>query len=321
MTGAAALLVAMCALSLAVGSRWIPPTDVAHALVSPVTDDIGRIVVGMRVPRTVAALVVGVGLGVAGAVIQALTRNPLGDPGLLGVNAGASVAVAVGVVLFGTTTTLQDTGFAAVGALLVTVAVFAIGASGRVDPVRLTLAGAATAAVLTGVMTGLTLWSPRGFDRLRSWNAGTLVERGWEVIAPTAPVVVAGAVLAWSIGRSLNALGMGDDLAVALGARVGRTRALSVLAVTLLAGGATALAGPLGFIGLMVPHAARRLVGPDQRGILAVSALLGPLVVLGSDIVGRVALFPSEVPVGVMCAFIGGPALIAVARRMRTGTS
>lgn len=319
---AAGLLLVVCLASIALGAKSIPLGEVVDAFRHPLRDSENtRIVIELRLPRTVAGLVVGVGLGVAGALIQALTRNPLGDPGLLGVDAGAAVSVTIGVVVFGTVTALQDLGFAVIGALVVTAAVAAIGsARGVADPIRLTLAGMAVAAVLTGITTAFKLLNPEDFRRLRGWDAGSLVERGWGIVLPVAPFVVLSVILALVLARSLNSVGLGEDAATALGVNVTLTRLLSVLAITVLAGGATAIAGPIGFVGLMVPHVARWLTGPDQLRILLLSTLLAPTLVMVSDVAGRLVLPPGEVPVGIVTAFIGAPVLIALARRSKAST-
>jgi len=315
---AVVVLLVASLLSVLVGSKPLVPTDVAHALFAPTGGDIDRIVWELRLPRTLAALVVGVALGVAGALIQAFTRNPLGDPGILGVNAGASLGVAVGVALFGTRMPTQHLGFAFLGALLATLVVLFVGAIGRsADPIRLTLAGVAVGAVLAGITTAMTLLDPSTFNQMRGWEAGTFVERGLDVILPTVPFIVGGLAIALFCAGSLNMLGLGDDLASALGAHVGRTRVLTVAAITLLAGAATAIAGPIAFVGLMVPHVARWIVGPDQRWIIPYSIVLAPILLLVSDVIGRVILWPGEVPVGVVTAFVGAPVLIWLVRRRK----
>ncbi|MFF2369206.1 FecCD family ABC transporter permease [Agromyces sp. NPDC058110] len=318
LVAASGALLVTIALSVMVGSHQLSPVDIWHALGSDGSTANAQIVLELRIPRTVAGLVVGVGLGVAGAVIQALTRNPLGDPGILGVDAGAALFVAVGVVL-GAATPAQYLPFALFGAFIVTVLVALIGGAGRgaADPAQLTLAGVALSAVLTGIVTAMMLLDPITFNKLRGWNAGSFVERGYDVILPAAPFVAAGVVLALVSARSLNTMGLGDDLATSLGAHVMRTRAFSVIAVTLLAGGATAIAGPIAFVGLMVPHIARWIVGPDQRLILPYSMVIAPAVLLLSDVIGRVILWPSEVPVGIVTAFVGAPVLIALVRRSK----
>ena len=315
---AVAALVAAILLSVFVGSTSVSVTDVWRALTSPNGSATDLVVLDLRIPRTMAALVVGIGLGVSGALIQGLTRNPLGDPGILGVDAGAALFVAIGVVL-GASTPAQYLPYAFVGALVVTALVYVIGSAGRggADPIRLTLAGVALAAVLTGITTAMMLLDPITFRLLRGWNAGSFVERGFDVILPALPFVVVGVVIALFCARSLNAVALGDDLASSLGTRLMRTRVLSIVAITLLAGAATAIAGPIGFVGLMVPHIARWIVGPDQRWIISYSIVIAPVVLLVSDVIGRVILWPSDVPVGVVTAFIGAPVLIHLVRRAK----
>ncbi len=308
------VLAIACIASIAIGSKHIPLAEVWDQLLHAE----GGIVRDLRLPRTAAAVVAGVALGLSGALIQALTRNPLGDPGLLGVSSGAGAAVAVGVVFFGTRTHGQDLAFALLGALIVMIAVAFMGARGRVvDPVRLTLAGVALSAVLAGFITALMLLSPTAFTRIRGWDAGSFVERGWGIVLPVLPLIAIGTVVALLLGRSLNTVALGEDIATALGTGILRTHILTVLAVTLLAGGATAIAGPLAFVGLMAPHVARWIAGPDQRWILLLSMLIAPIVLLVSDILGRILLWPSEVPVGIVTAFVGAPVLIALVRRSK----
>ncbi|MCS5733725.1 FecCD family ABC transporter permease [Herbiconiux daphne] len=318
---AVAALLAAIVLSILVGSNHLGPAELWHALTAYSGTLGDQVVIDLRVPRTVAAVVVGTGLGVSGAVIQGLTRNPLGDPGILGVDAGAGLFVAIGVLL-GASTPVQYLPFAFLGALVLTVLVYVVGSAGRgaPDPVRLTLAGVALAAVLTGITTAMTLLDPVTFNKLRAWNAGSFVERGFDVILPALPFVVIGVVLALLCARSLNAMGLGDDLASSLGTHILRTRVLAVAAITLLAGAATAIAGPVAFVGLMVPHLARWIVGPDQRWIIPYSVVIAPTVLLVSDVIGRVILWPSEVPVGVVTAFVGAPVLIYLVRRRKASS-
>lgn len=315
---AVAALATAILLSILVGSHPVGTTDVWRALTRPDGSVTDLVVLDLRIPRTVAGLVVGVGLGISGALIQGLTRNPLGDPGILGVDAGAALFVAIGVLL-GARTPVQYLPFAFLGALVVTALVYVIGSAGRggADPVRLTLAGVALAAVLSGITTAMMLLDPVTFRQLRGWNAGSFVERGFDVILPALPFVVAGVVIALFSARSLNALALGDDLASSLGTLLATTRVLAIVAITLLAGAATAIAGPVGFVGLMVPHIARWIVGPDQRWIVAYSILIAPAVLLTSDVIGRVILWPSDVPVGIVSAFIGAPVLIHLVRRAK----
>lgn len=315
----ALVLLAVVAASLLVGAKDLAPRTVLDALLDYDGSPAHVVVVDLRLPRTVVGLLVGAGLGVAGALIQALTRNPLADPGVLGVNAGAGFAVVFGVAVFGVTSIQGYIWFAFLGAVVATVAVYAIGSAGTggPTPVRLTLAGVALAAVLGGVSNGITLLNPDVFDRMRYWGAGSLAGRTMEMAGTVAPFVLVGLVLAFAVTRPLNAVALGDDLARSVGSNIRRTRIIVVVAVTLLCGAATAAAGPIGFVGLMVPHVARWTVGPDQRWIVAYAVLLAPIVLLGSDILGRVLASPGELQVGIVTAFVGAPVLIALVRRSK----
>ncbi|WP_223691947.1 iron chelate uptake ABC transporter family permease subunit [Leifsonia poae] len=320
--GSALLLLAVIVASIGIGSKDIAPGAVIDALLRPSTTDEVLVIRDLRVPRTVLGIVAGLALGVAGALIQALTRNPLADPGILGVNAGASLFVVIAVAFFGLTSINQYLWFAFGGAIIVSVAVYFVGSGGRSGgtPIRLTLAGVGIGAVLSGIASGITLLNPKAFDSMRGWNAGSISGRPLDVSATIAPFVIVGLVLAFAVSRELNALSLGEDLAASLGGRVMLTRVLVVVSVTLLVGAATAAAGPIGFVGLMVPHVARWIVGPDQRWILALSVTLAPTLLLGADVIGRIVLRPSELPVGIVTAFVGAPVLIWMARRTRAST-
>ncbi|MCI4011628.1 iron chelate uptake ABC transporter family permease subunit [Brevibacterium sp. ZH18] len=314
------VLVGVVLASLAIGARDMPLSEVLGAFFDPSGSDDQLVVLELRLPRTILGVLVGMGLGLAGGLIQALTRNPLADPGILGVNAGASFAVTVGIGFFGVSSINGYIWFAFAGALLATTGVYIIGSSGRtrsVDPIRLTLAGVAVAAVLTGLTKGILLSNERAFDAFRAWDVGAIAGRGFDTITAVVPFIVIGIIMALLLSHSLNAVALGDDLAASLGTSVNRTRILSILAVTLLAGGATAAAGPIGFVGLMIPHIARWMVGPDQRWILAYSVLLSPILLLASDVLGRVVMKPGELQVGVVTAFVGAPVLIALVRRKK----
>lgn len=319
LVGLAAALGASVALSLTVGSKALGLGETLATLGGAGTDETRYIVWDLRVPRTVAGLVVGAALGVSGALIQAFTRNPLADPGILGVSAGSAFFVALGVAFLGVRSVSGYVWLAFAGALLVTVAVYLIGSAGRsaADPVRLTLAGVALGAVLSGITTGLTLSNPIAFDRMRSWNAGTLLGRGFDVMVPVLPFLVMGLLLALLVAPALNSVALGEDLARSHGVNVGRARLIVIVAVTLLAGSATAIAGPISFIGLMVPHVIRWAIGPDQRLIVAGAVALSPVILLASDIVGRLLVLPGEMPVGIVTAFVGAPILIVLIRRQR----
>jgi iron complex transport system permease protein len=291
------LLLLAIMLSLMIGSRDIPVGTVWNALLGADTGRDAGVVTTLRVPRTVLGLLVGIALGVAGALIQAVTRNPLADPGILGVNSG----------------------FAFGGALVTTVVVYVIGSIGKgsVSPAQLTLAGVALGAVLSGITSALLLMDQETFSVIRAWEAGSFADRGWDVIRSTAPFLLVGLVVALCLGPALNTVALGDDLAHALGTKVVRTRVLSLLAITLLAGTATAMAGPIAFVGLMIPHVARWIVGPDQRWIMSYAVLLAPILVLASDIIGRVLVRTGELQVGIVTAFLGAPVLVILVRRQR----
>ncbi|WP_200837607.1 iron chelate uptake ABC transporter family permease subunit [Ruania rhizosphaerae] len=313
-------LAALALLSVAVGSRPIPLSEVLDAVFNYSGQIEEHIIIAqMRMPRTLVGLAVGAALGLAGALIQALTRNPLADPGILGVSSGAAFFVALGVSVFGVGTILGYVWFAFAGALVVTLAVYLIGSAGRgsADPVRLTLAGVALGAVLSGLTTAMTLLDPTAFDQMRHWNAGVIAGRGYDILLPVLPFLCAGVLIALLVARPLNSIALGEDLAAALGTNTLWTRIAVVAAVTLLAGGATAIAGPIGFIGLMVPHIARWIVGPAQPWILGYTLVLAPALLLISDVIGRVVLRPGEVPVGIITAFVGAPVLILLIRRRR----
>lgn len=318
------LVVAALALaSLAIGSRPIGLRSVAAALVAyDRADDLHLIVREVRLPRMIVAVLAGAALGMAGAVMQALTRNPLAEPGLLGINGGAATAVVLGVSLFHLAHVSHYVLCAAVGAGLAGVAVFALGRAGEtgINPVRLLLAGAGISVTLAAV-TGLVVLNapPAVFEGFRTWMAGSLERSGFEAAVVLVVAVSAGLAVVLAHVDSLNALALGDDLGQALGADPRRVWLLSCLSVMILAGAATAAAGPIGFVGLIAPHLARAVAGPDQRRILAFSALFAAALLLGADMAGRVIAPPSEVPAGIVTALLGGPFFVAAVRRFRVG--
>lgn len=310
-TALAALLLVVLA-SLALGVRDINPAEVWRALTAPVAGLVDHdVVLDQRLPRTVVGLVAGVALGTAGTLIQGITRNPIADPGLLGLNSGASLAVVCAVWLFGITSPIGYVWFAFLGAAAAAAIVFSVG---RGQPVRLALVGAAVTALITPLITLVLLQDQQAFNLYRFWSVGSLTGRGLDTVAWLWPFVVVGVVLAAVLSHRLNMLALGDDVATALGQRVGTTRALAAIAIVLLAGTATSLAGPIALVGLVVPHAARRLVGTDYRWIMAIGALLGPVMLLTADVLGRLILPRSELEAGVVAALLGAPVLIAVAR-------
>jgi iron complex transport system permease protein len=315
----AGTLTVVVLLSLAVGSKQISFGTVVSAFISFDGSTDHLVVRELRLPRTLVGVLVGAALGVAGALMQAITRNPLADPGLLGVNAGAALAVVIGIAAFGMGSLSAYVWLAFLGAMITALVVYALGSLGRggATPVRLALAGAALSALLGSLTSAVVLLDRQTLDQFRFWAVGSLAGRDEAVLVQVVPFIVVGLVVGLACARPLNALGLGEETARALGTRVGWTRAATALSVTLLCGAATAACGPVGFIGLVVPLAARAVTGPDQRWLLPYSALLGPIVLLGSDIVGRVIARPSEVQVGIMTAALGGPAFVALVRRVR----
>jgi iron complex transport system permease protein len=311
------LLAVVCILSIVIGTKSLPLHTVWDAFFHYRGTGDDAIVRDLRIPRTLLGLLVGAALGISGAVIQAVTRNPLADTQILGINAGASLFVVVGIGLLGLTSIWSYVWFAFAGVAFAMVLVYALGSMGRgsATPIRLTLAGVALGAVMEGLSTGIRLIRPRAFDYLRFWDVGALAGRPMEIVTAISPFVVLGLILALGVARSLNAVALGDDLARSLGANITRTRILAVVAVTLLAGGATAAVGPIGFVGLMVPHAVRWVTGPDQRWIFAFTLVCAPILMLAADIVGRVVLRPGELQAGIVTAFIGAPVLIWLVRR------
>ncbi|MFE9686704.1 FecCD family ABC transporter permease [Streptomyces sp. NPDC006285] len=313
----AVLLVAAAALSLAVGAVQIPLDQVWSALFAPSGTENDAIVRDLRLPRTLVGATVGAALGLGGAVMQTLTRNPLADPGLLGVNAGASAAVVTAIDVLGITSFTGYLWFALAGAALAATAVNALGGGRWATPVRIALAGTAVNAALYGYVNGLSLWHLSTLDEMRYWSVGTLAKRDASLLLTVAPLLVAGALLTLALARPLGAVVLGEDHALALGAQVRRVRVLSVVAITLLCGGATAVCGPIGFIGLMIPHAARAFCGPDPRWMFPFCALYAPVLLLVSDVIGRVVVPPSEIEVGTVTAFLGGLLFIHLVRQRK----
>lgn len=312
------MAVAVAFLGFALGTRAVPLDGVLEALIDPRSGDNDHIVVReLRVPRTLIGLAVGAALGLAGAVVQGITRNPIADPGLLGVNAGASLAVVAAITWLGVTAPSGYVWFAFAGAALAAAVVYGIAAVGRdgARPVKLALVGAAFTAAASSLITVALLSDLDTLDRYRFWVVGSLVARDLSALVALSPFLAAGAVLALTRGRVLNAVALGDDVARGLGQSLARARVAAAAAVVLLCGAATALAGPIVFVGLVVPHIARRITGPDYRWVLPYSMVLGAILLVAADVVGRLIARPGEIEVGIVVAFIGAPVMIAIVRR------
>ncbi|SCF27952.1 iron complex transport system permease protein [Micromonospora viridifaciens] len=320
-TLAAALLLAGALLaSLALGSRPLSADAVWGALTAPDGGDASTIVRELRLPRTALGLVVGLALALAGVLFQAVTRNPLAEPRILGVSAGASVGVVLAIAVFGVGTLTGYVWFGVAGALLAGLLVFAVANRTRegASPVTLALVGAALDASLGAVVYALLSIDARTFEEYRFWVVGGLTGRGVGVAGHVLPFVLAGAVLAALVARGLDALALGDDVARGLGHRIALVRLGAGAAGVLLTGAAVAAAGPIAFVGLAVPHLARALVGADHRWTLLVAGLLGPALLLAADIIGRLVAPPGEVPAGIVTALLGAPLLALLVHRART---
>ncbi|WP_342321669.1 Fe(3+)-siderophore ABC transporter permease [Kosakonia sp. BYX6] len=320
LAGLLILLVVAAALSMFIGAKPMPASVVIDALSGVCQSADCTIIRDARLPRTLAGLLAGGALGIAGALMQTLTRNPLADPGLLGVNAGASFAIVLGAALLGVTSPIEQLMLAFCGALAASLLVAFTGSQGggQLSPVRLTLAGVALTAVLDGLSSGISLLDADVYDQLRFWQAGSLDIRTLQTLNVVLIPVLLAAGIALMLSRSLNSLSLGSDTATALGSKVARTQLLGLLVITVLCGSATAVVGPIAFIGLMMPHLARGLVGADHRWSLPVTLIATPALLLFADIIGRV-IVPGELRVSVVSAFIGAPVLIMLVRRARGG--
>jgi iron complex transport system permease protein len=311
------VLALVTAASLAIGARGLSLETVWQALTQfdPANGD--HAVVQARIPRTVLGLLAGGALGLAGAAMQGVARNPLADPGIIGINAGAALAVVTGIYVFGVASLSGYIWFAFLGAAAAAVLVYLVASLGRdgATPVKLALAGAALSAGLFSLMNVILVSSRDTLDRFRFWQVGGIAGRDWSVILPALPFLLLGAAIVLATGRILNNLALGDDIARGLGQRVGLVRGVTALGIVLLCGSATALAGPIGFVGLVIPHAVRFLTGPDYRWILPFSLVLAPALLLAADVAGRVILLPGEVPAGIMTALIGAPVFVWLVRR------
>jgi iron complex transport system permease protein len=323
LTASAVLLVTAVLASLALGSRDIALGHVLHALLRSGDDDDTLIVRSLRVPRTITGVAVGAGLAVAGVLMQALTRNPLADPRIMGVSSGASLGVVVAINVFGLATLPAYIWFGIAGAAVAGAFVSVLAARTRdgTSPVTLALAGTALDASLTGVVLAVLTVNVQTFDQYRFWAVGSLAGRPAEVALWMLPFVAVGVLLAFGVASGLDALALGDDVARGLGRDVGRVRLVAAAAAVVLAGAAVSAAGPIGFVGLAVPHLARGLVGAGHRWVTAVSLLLGPALLLAADVLGRMIVPPAEVRAGIVTALVGAPFLIVLVRRGRTVTA
>lgn len=313
-----ALLGLAVALSVTVGTRTVAWSDIWAALAGR-SDTIGTAAVAVRLPRTALALMAGGALGLAGAIMQGITRNPLADPGILGVNAGAALFVAIGIAWIGISGPAAYMWFGVAGAGCAAIVVYAIGSLGRdgATPLKLTLAGTATSIAASAVVIAIVLPRNDIAGNVQAWSIGGVGGARFDTLLPAVPVFAAGLLLSLASARVLNALSLGDEQATGLGQNVAAGRAVAALAAILLCGAATALCGPIGFVGLIVPHLCRMLGGIDHRALLPASALGGAILLTLSDVLGRIIARPGELDVGVVTAFVGAPFFIWTVRRQR----
>lgn len=316
LAGLGVLLLAMLA-SIAFGAADIAPRDVWAALFAFNPESTNHLVIReLRIPRAAVAALVGGALAVAGALMQGLTRNPMADPGILGINAGAALGVVAAVTFLQIGSLTYYMLFALLGATLTALIVYGLGSMGYggATPLKLTIAGVALTALLSSFTTGLLIFNERTLEEVRFWLAGSLAGRNLTLLAQAAPFLIGGLILASLLGRQVTALALGEDVAKGLGQNTAWVKALTALAIVLLASGAVAVAGPIAFVGLIIPHMVRFFVGVDYRWIVPYSALLGAVFLILADIAARVVIRPMELPVGVMTALIGGPLFIYLAR-------
>ncbi|PZD97287.1 iron ABC transporter permease [Paenibacillus sambharensis] len=314
------VLLGLCVLaSLVLGSRPVSFQELINGLTSPDANSYEANVVRKRIPRTVFSLFCGAALGVSGALMQAVTRNPIADPSILGVNTGASLFVVCGVAFLNINTASQYIWFALAGAMITAIFVFGIGSMGRggATPLKLVLAGAATSAALSSLVIAVMI--PRSYvmDQFRFWQVGSVGAGSWSSVSTFIPFLVVGLLIGILSASALNALALGDEAAAGLGVRTGFLRLAAAFGGVLLCGAATALAGPIGFVGLLSTHIIRLMIGPDLRYVIPMSAISGAIILTISDVCGRLVGSPGELEVGVVTAFIGAPILIILAMKAK----
>lgn len=317
------ILLIMCVVaSLAFGSRMIGFSELLDGLFHPDVQSHEANVIRQRIVRTIFSLMCGAALGVSGALMQAVTRNPIADPSILGVNTGASLFVVMGIAFFNINSAGEYIWLAIIGAFITAIFVFGIGSmgSGGATPLKLVLAGAATSAILSSLVVAIMIPRSNVMDQFRFWQVGSVGSGSWDLIYLFIPFLLVGIVIAFFTAPALNALALGDDVATGLGVRTGTIRLMAALGGVLLCGVATALAGPIGFIGLLATHLVRLVIGPDLRYVIPMSALSGAIILTASDVLGRILGSPSELEVGILTAFVGAPILILITMKAKMRT-
>ncbi len=317
-----AVLILCILASLAFGARYVNFSDIIDILLNGKKTSLIDIVVHERIPRTVFGIIAGAALGVSGALMQAITRNPIADPSILGVNTGASLFVVSGMALFHIGSLNQYIWLSLIGATATSLFVYGIGSLGYggATPIKLALAGAATSAALSSVVSAIILPRTEVMNAFRFWQVGSISGATWEGIYTVLPFLITGLIIGVLVSPALDALALGDEVATGLGIRTGTVRLLGAMSGILLCGATTALAGPIGFIGLMVPHMMRMFCGPNLRLIIPMSALGGAILLTISDVLGRLLSSPGELESGIVTSFLGAPILIIIAMRAKVRT-
>ncbi|NLM35233.1 MAG: iron ABC transporter permease [Clostridiales bacterium] len=314
------IFLGLCVLaSLAWGSKSIEFSQVLKALLDSNDSSFAALVVRERIPRTIFSIMAGASLGISGALMQSITRNPIADPSILGVNTGASLFVVIGIAFFNIGSAKQYIWLALLGAALTAVFVYFIASigSGGMTPIKLALSGAATSAVLSSLVSAVLLPRSQAMDAFRFWQVGSVSGATWESISLILPFVIIGLIISIAVTPALNILALGDEVATGLGVNTGLIRLVCALAGVMLSGATTAVAGPIGFIGLMIPHSIRLIFGSNLKGLVPLSAIGGAALLTISDVLGRVIGSPGEVQVGIITAFLGAPILIIIARKAK----
>jgi iron complex transport system permease protein len=314
-----ALFIVCVIASLAFGARWLTIPELLEGLKMQQTDSITANILEKRWLRTLFGLCCGAALGIAGVLMQSVTRNPLADPSILGVNTGAALFVVCGMAFLQISSPREYIWFALSGAMFTAIFVFGIGSLGRggATPLKLVLAGAATTAALSSLITAVMI--PRTFvmNQFRYWQVGSVGAGTWDSISLLLPFLAIGALVAIFCAPGLNALALGDEAARGLGVKTGLLRLVAAFAGVVLCGATTAVAGPIAFVGLLATHVIRLLLGPDLRLMIPMSALSGAVILTGSDVIGRIIGSPGELEVGVVTAFVGAPLLILLAMKAK----
>lgn len=313
------LLVVIVGFGLAAGSRDLALSEVLNALTHRGENDASIIVWEQRIPRTLLGVLVGAALGVGGALAQGITRNPLADPALIGVSSGAALAIVLGSFVFGVTTLAPQILLGTVGAAVVGGAVLSLAGYGRggMAPTSLALVGLSMSALIVAIISVMVLLDAQTLDEYRYWLVGALAGKGAPTVTVVAPVILTGLLATLLAVRGLDALALGEDVARGLGVRVGGARLLSGLGVVLLTSTAVAAAGPISFVGLVVPHVARAITGPRHGWLLPYAALLGASLLVAADVVGRLVVRPAELQVGVVTALVGAPLVLILLKRSK----